>query len=100
MQSHIERVEKALSDLKQGKMIILTDDPDRENEGDLIVSAEHATSDVMNFMIRNGSGIVCIAMTKEQLKHLDLPLMVSADDNTSMRGTPFTLSVDAKDDIT
>lgn len=100
MQSHIERVEKALSDLKQGKMIILTDDPDRENEGDLIVSAEHATPENMNFMIRNGSGIVCIAMTKEQLKNLDLPLMVSADDNTSMRGTPFTLSVDAKDDIT
>lgn len=100
MQSHIERVENALRDLHQGKMIILTDDPGRENEGDLIMSAEHVTPEAMNFMIRNGSGIVCIAMTHDHLKKLDLPLMVPADANTSMRGTPFTVSVDAKDEIT
>lgn len=100
MQSNIERVEKALRDLKQGKMIILTDDPGRENEGDLIISAEHISPETMNFMIRNGSGIVCVAMTSDHLKKLDLPLMVTAAENTSMRGTPFTLSIDAKDGIT
>ena len=100
MQTPIERVELALEDLRQGKMIVLTDDPDRENEGDLIVAAEHITNESMNFMIRNGSGIVCVAATSDFLKKLDLPLMVSHDDNTSARGTPFTISVDAKHGIT
>lgn len=100
MQTHIKRVEDALRDLKEGKMIILTDDPGRENEGDLVMSAEHIHPEAMNFMIRNGSGIVCISMTHEDLQKLDLPLMVSADENTSMGGTPFTISIDAKEGIT
>jgi len=100
MQTHIKRIEKALADLKQGKMIILTDNPDRENEGDLIIAAEHITAETMNFMIRNGSGIVCVAMTKKHLKQFDLPLMVLPDENTSAAGTPFTISIDAKKGIT
>lgn len=100
MPSPIERVERALSDLANGKMVILTDDASRENEGDLIVAAEKITPDAMNFMIRHGSGIVCLAMTPEQLKQLDLPLMVPAEKNTSFRHTPFTLSIDARDHIT
>jgi 3,4-dihydroxy 2-butanone 4-phosphate synthase/GTP cyclohydrolase II len=99
MQS-IKRIEQALNDLKQGKMIILTDHPDRENEGDLIMAAEHITPDTMNFMIRNGSGIVCVAMTSELLRKFELPLMVSHFENTSARETPFTISIDAKHGIT
>ena len=100
MQTQIKRVEKALEDLKNGKMIILTDNPDRENEGDLIIAAEHITSETMNFMIRNGSGIVCVAMTAKHLSQFKLPLMVNPLENTSSAGTPFTISIDAKDGIT
>lgn len=100
MQTQIKRVKKALEDLKQGKMIILTDNPEREDEGDLIIAAEHITPEIMNFMIRNGSGIVCVAMTAALLKKFELPLMVSQHDNTSAAGTPFTISIDAKYDIT
>jgi 3,4-dihydroxy 2-butanone 4-phosphate synthase/GTP cyclohydrolase II len=95
-----ERIKRALSDLAQGKMVILMDDANRENEGDLIVVAEKITPEIMNFMIRHGSGIVCLSLTSERLKKLQLPLMVSADENTSSRGTPFTLSIDAKTGIT
>ena len=81
-------------------MIILTDSPDRENEGDLICPAETITPEMMNFMIRHGSGIVCLSMTADHLTKLNLPLMVAHDHNSSARGTPFTLSIDAKDGIT
>lgn len=100
MQTQIKRVEHALAELKQGKMIILTDNPDRENEGDLIVAAEHLTPEIMNFMIRQGSGIVCVAMTADQVQRFELPLMVSHQENTSTAGTPFTISIDAKSGIT
>lgn len=100
MPTPIERVERALTDLAAGKMIILMDDAARENEGDLIIVADKITPDAMNFMIRNGSGIVCLSMTSEQLNKLDLPLMVPVDQNTSFRQTPFTLSIDARDNIT
>lgn len=99
MHSSIERVEKAIHDLKQGKMIILTDDPTRENEGDLIVAAEKITPEIMNFMIRNGTGIVCLPLTTEQVTQLDLPLMVPINENTCVRGTQFTVSIDARDGI-
>lgn len=100
MQAQIKRVELALEHLKQGKMILLTDHPDRENEGDLIVAAEHITPEAMNFMIRNGSGIVCLATTREYLEKFNLPLMVPPSENTSAAGTPFTISIDAKDGTT
>ena len=100
MRADIKRVETALADLKAGKMVILTDHPERENEGDLIMPAEQITPDSMNFMIRQGTGIVCLSITAMHAKKLDLPLMVPALDNTSMRGTPFTISIDAKDNIT
>lgn len=100
MLSHIERVNAAISDLKQGKMIILTDHPDRENEGDLVVAAETLTVEQMNFMIRHGGGIICLPMSKEILENLQLPLMVAPNDNSSTYGTPFNLSIDAKCGIT
>lgn len=100
MKSYIERVESAIKDLQNGKLIILTDAPDRENEGDLIFPAETITPEIMNFIIRHSSGIVCLPLLENQLKQLNLPFMVLPTENTSQRGTPFTISIDAKEDIT
>jgi 3,4-dihydroxy 2-butanone 4-phosphate synthase/GTP cyclohydrolase II len=100
MPTAIDRVEQALRDFAEGKMVILVDDPEREDEGDLIIPAEKITPDIMNFMIRHGSGIVCLAITPEFTKRLHLPLMVPSEDNSSLRGTPFTISIDARDGIT
>lgn len=100
MQIEIKRVEDALKALKQGKMIILTDNPARENEGDLIMAGEYTNAADVNFMIRNCSGIICTAMTPELLQKFELPLMVSSQENTSAKGTPFTISIDAKNNIT
>lgn len=100
MPTSIERVERALRDLAQGKMVILMDDANRENEGDLIIPADKITPEVMNFMIRHGSGIVCLSMTPEHMQKLDLPLMVPVEQNSSYRQTPFTISIDAKENIT
>lgn len=100
MQSIIKRVEQALHDLRLGKMVVLTDHPDRENEGDLIVAAEKITPEIMNFMIRQGTGIVCMPLTAERIRELNIPLMMSAQDNTCARGTQFTVSIDAKEGIT
>lgn len=96
MLSPTKRVELAIAEFKKGKMIIVTDDPGRENEGDLIIPAELITPAHMNFMIRHGSGIVCISMSETLLDKMQLPLMVPADKNNSVAGTPFTVSVDAK----
>ncbi len=90
------KVETALTALKNGQMILLTDDQNRENEGDLIFPAEKITPEVINFMIRNGTGIVCVALLPEQIQHLDLPLMVPPENNHSKHGTPFTIPVDAR----
>jgi 3,4-dihydroxy 2-butanone 4-phosphate synthase/GTP cyclohydrolase II len=100
MLSPLSRVKAALQDLQQGKMVILTDHPDRENEGDLIMAAENITPEAMNFIIRHSSGIVCLSMPAEQLARLHLPFMVAPENNSSLRGTPFTISIDAAADIT
>lgn len=100
MQSCIERVEAALNDLRQGRMIIVTDNPDRENEGDFIIPAEKITPETMNFIIRNSSGIVCLSLFETQMKQLNLPFMVPPHENTSLRGTPFTISIDARHEVT
>ena len=100
MSPQINRVKRALSDLAQGKMIILMDDANRENEGDMIMAAEKITTETMNFMIRNGSGIVCLSLTPSHLQKLNLSMMVPDEENTSLRGTPFTISIDAKSGIT
>jgi 3,4-dihydroxy 2-butanone 4-phosphate synthase/GTP cyclohydrolase II len=100
MQDHIARVEQAIKDLRAGKMIILTDHPERENEGDLIIPAETITTEKMNFIIRNTSGIVCLALTEDKVAELKLPLMVPDELNTSQCTTPFTVSIDAKTGIT
>lgn len=94
------QVLQALADLREGKMIILSDDPSRENEGDLIVAAEKLTVPQMNFILRHSSGVVCLSLPEEKLQALQLPLMVPPTQNSSVRGTPFTISIDARDDIT
>lgn len=86
-------IEDALKDLKAGKMIIVVDDEDRENEGDLIALAEKATPEVINFMIKHGRGLVCVPLTKERADSLDLPMMVYR--NTDYHETAFTVSVDS-----
>ena len=86
-------IEEAIRDFRDGKPVILVDDEDRENEGDLIVAAEMATPESVNFMVTHGRGLVCIPLTEQRLEELGLPMMVR--DNTSRFTTAFTVSVDA-----
>lgn len=90
----IENIESALEDLRQGKMIILVDDEDRENEGDLVIAAEKVTPEAVNFMAREGRGLICLSLTEERADHLELPLMVQ--ENSSSFGTAFTVSIEAR----
>lgn len=99
MSSPIKRVERAIAQFNEGKMVILTDDTTRENEGDLVIPAERITPEIMTFMIRQGSGIVCVASTSELLNKIDCQLMIAPEQNTSAVGTPFTISIDARDGI-
>ncbi len=91
-------IEEALEDLRSGKMVIIVDDEDRENEGDLAVAAEKATADHINFMARHGRGLICMPMTEERLRQLEIPLMV--EQNTSPYGTAFCVSVEARRGVT
>jgi 3,4-dihydroxy 2-butanone 4-phosphate synthase/GTP cyclohydrolase II len=91
-------VEEAIEDLRRGKMIILVDDEDRENEGDLTVAAEKVTPEIINFMATHGRGLICLAMAPEMVDRLDLPLM--AKSNTSRFGTNFTVSIEAAQGVT
>ncbi|MFD2902641.1 3,4-dihydroxy-2-butanone-4-phosphate synthase [Sphingobacterium anhuiense] len=93
-----ERVENAVKELKSGKGVILLDDEDRENEGDLIFSAENMDIQDMVQMIRHCSGVVCLCLTNEKADDLDLPYMVNA--NSSLFQTPFTVSIDAREGAT
>lgn len=92
------KVEEALEDLKQGKAIIVIDDEDRENEGDFIALAEHATPEIINLMATEGRGLICVPVTEGLAKKLKVGLMT--DDNTDEFGTAFTISVDHKDTTT
>ena len=87
-------IDEAVDAFRNGELIIVVDDEDRENEGDLTVAAEKVTPDVVNFMITQGRGLVCVALTVERLMELDLPLMVR--ENTSQFETAFTVTIDAK----
>ncbi|SFX02593.1 3,4-dihydroxy 2-butanone 4-phosphate synthase / GTP cyclohydrolase II [Thermoactinomyces sp. DSM 45891] len=89
-------IEEAITDLKQGKMIIVVDDEDRENEGDLVALAEYATPELINFMVSQGRGLVCVPITAKRAKQLKLPYMIEENDNTDKHGTAFTVSVDSQ----
>ena len=86
-------VEEALEDLKNGIPIVVVDDEDRENEGDLVLPAEKASYEWINFMINEARGLMCVPLTEERAAQLDIDLMT--DDNTDSHGTAFTISVDS-----
>jgi 3,4-dihydroxy 2-butanone 4-phosphate synthase/GTP cyclohydrolase II len=91
-------IKEAIEDIKEGKMVILIDDEDRENEGDLTIAAEKVTPEAINFMAKYGRGLICLSLTPERAEHLKLPMM--ADMNTSRFGTAFTISIEAKRGVT
>ncbi len=91
-------IEDALKDIRAGKMVILVDDEDRENEGDLTIAAEKITPEAINFMATHGRGLICLSMTGDALDALGLPLMV--DNNTSQFETGFTISIEAREGVT
>ena len=93
-----DSIEDAIEDVKQGKMIVIVDDEDRENEGDLMIAAEMCTPEAVNFMAKYGRGLICLTLTEQRTAQLGLPMMVQ--ENQAQFGTPFTVSIDAKKDIT
>ena len=92
------KIEEAIEDFRQGKFVIVVDDEDRENEGDFIIAAEKITPDKVNFMLREGRGVLCAPITISRARELELPHQV--EENTSMLGTPFTVTVDKLDGCT
>jgi 3,4-dihydroxy 2-butanone 4-phosphate synthase/GTP cyclohydrolase II len=93
-------IEAALADIRAGRMVILVDDEDRENEGDLCMAAEKATPEAINFMARFGRGLVCLPLTEEQIDRLRLGMMVPDAENSSGFGTAFTVSIEAREGVT
>jgi 3,4-dihydroxy 2-butanone 4-phosphate synthase / GTP cyclohydrolase II len=94
----ISKTEDAIRDIREGKMVIIVDDEDRENEGDVMIASEKVTPEVITFMARYACGLVCLSLTEEKAKALDLPLMVQ--ENTSQHNTAFTVSIEAKEGVT
>ncbi len=94
----VSTINEAIEDIKNGKMVILVDDEDRENEGDLCMAAQHVTSKAINFMARYGRGLICLSMADELADRLDLPLMTT--NNKSQFGTAFTISIEARKGVT
>jgi len=94
----LNNTEEIIEDLRQGKMVIIMDDEDRENEGDLIVAAESTTPEIINFMARYGRGLICMTLTKEHCQRLRLPLMVN--ENDQIQATNFTVSIEAAEGVT
>jgi len=98
MQNTLAPTEEIVAELKAGKMVILVDEEDRENEGDLVLAADHVTAESINFMAKHGRGLICLTLTRERCQQLNLPLMVR-DNGTSM-GTNFTVSIEAASGVT
>ena len=99
-QHAVERIQNAVEYFRRGKMIILIDDEDRENEGDLCIAGEKITPEAINFMAKHGRGLICLALTEEKVRQLRLPLMVDEGANTSTFGTAFTISIEAAKGVT
>ena len=98
MASPFDSIEEAIKDIKRGKFVILVDDEDRENEGDLVMAAEKVTPQAINFMAKHARGLICLAFTPDRVEELQLP--PQAAENTATFGTAFTVSIDARRDIT
>jgi 3,4-dihydroxy 2-butanone 4-phosphate synthase / GTP cyclohydrolase II len=94
----LNSIPELVEDLRAGKMIILMDDEDRENEGDLVMAAEHVTPEAINFMAKHARGLICLTLTQERCKQIDLPLMVGR--NGTQLGTNFTVSIEAAEGVT
>ena len=94
----ISPIEENIEEARNGKMYILVDDPKRENEGDLIVPAQMATPDAVNFMAKYGRGLICLSMTKQRIEELNLPLMNPSNQKNDL--TAFTISIEAKEGVT
>jgi 3,4-dihydroxy 2-butanone 4-phosphate synthase/GTP cyclohydrolase II len=93
-------VEQAIEEFRAGKFVIITDDESRENEGDLVIAAEFVTAEHINFMAKHARGLICMPMTGDRLDELGIPMQVSAQDNGSLFGTAFTVSVEARQGVT
>ncbi|MEA2271334.1 MAG: 3,4-dihydroxy 2-butanone 4-phosphate synthase / cyclohydrolase, partial [Solirubrobacteraceae bacterium] len=91
-------IEEAIEEIRQGKMVVVCDDADRENEGDLVLAAQFATPEAINFMAREARGLVCLALTPERCEELGLELMTQK--NESALGTSFTVSIEAREGVT
>ena len=98
MPNTLASTEEIIAELSAGKMVILVDEEDRENEGDLVLAADHVTAEAVNFMAKHGRGLICLTLTRERCQQLNLPLMVR-DNGTSM-GTNFTVSIEAASGVT
>ncbi|MFN2549104.1 MAG: bifunctional 3,4-dihydroxy-2-butanone-4-phosphate synthase/GTP cyclohydrolase II [Myxococcales bacterium] len=98
MDDNIKRVEKAFEELRRGRMVILVDDAERENEGDLVLAAQFVTPEAINFMAKYARGLICLSMTEQQVKRLGLQMMVS--ENQSTYSTAFTVSIEAAHGVT
>jgi len=97
---HLQRVRDALDDIRAGKMVILVDDEDRENEGDLCLAAERITPEAINFMAMHGRGLICLTLSEEQVARLDLPMMTAPGRSGPRLGTAFTVSIEAREGVT
>jgi len=98
MPNTLAPTEEIIAELRAGKMVVLVDEEDRENEGDLVLAADHVTAEAVNFMAKHGRGLICLTLTRERCQQLNLPLMVR-DNGTSM-GTNFTVSIEAANGVT
>jgi len=96
----LERVNGAIADIRAGKMVILVDDEDRENEGDLTMAAQFVTPEAINFMATHGRGLICVTLTEDQIARLSLPMMASPGRSGPTLGTAFTVSVEARMGVT
>jgi 3,4-dihydroxy 2-butanone 4-phosphate synthase / GTP cyclohydrolase II len=96
--NYLSSTDAIIDDIRNGKMVILVDEEDRENEGDLVMAAEHVTAEAINFMAKFGRGLICLTLTKERCEQLRLPLMVR--DNGASMGTNFTVSIEAATGVT
>ena len=91
-------IEDAIEDIRAGRIVVVVDDPDRENEGDLVIAAQFATPEAINFMATHGRGLICLMLTEDRCRQLGISLMVS--DNRSPMGTAFTMSIEAASGVT
>ena len=91
-------IKDIVADIRDGRMVVLVDEEDRENEGDLVLAAEYVTPEAINFMAKHGRGLICLTLTEARCRQLNLPLMVR--DNRSPHGTAFTLSIEAAEGVT